>query len=207
MAGRWCLRRIALRRVLREATTVEEGREARLLRRLQQADGGHVNVALALTDQAFGPGTAGSLSPVIVWPREMSGRLTDEEMTAVLAHELAHVRRRDGVTAALFRLTEALFWFHPLVWWIGRRLEIERERACDEAVLRSGGAPDAYAEALVKTCQFHLAVPLTCGAGRDGALLTSRVAGILWPTHRRALPATAVAVLLVLASWGRSPRR
>ena len=60
-------------------------------------------------------------------------------MEAMLAHEVAHVRRRDNLTAALHMLVEAMFWFHPLVWWMERRLVEERERACDEEVVEMGG--------------------------------------------------------------------
>jgi bla regulator protein BlaR1 len=54
-------------------------------------------------------------------------------MEAMLAHELCHVRRRDNLTSAMHMVVEVVFWFHPLVWWIGVRLMEERERACDEA--------------------------------------------------------------------------
>ena len=69
-----------------------------------------------------------------------------------MAHEVCHVRRRDNLTAALHMLVEAAFWFHPLVWWLGARLVAERERACDEAVLRLGRRPEAYAEGILKVC-------------------------------------------------------
>ena len=61
-------------------------------------------------------------------------------MEAILAHELMHVRRHDNLTAALHMLVEAVFWFHPLVWWMERRMVEERERACDEAVIRWGAS-------------------------------------------------------------------
>jgi beta-lactamase regulating signal transducer with metallopeptidase domain len=69
-------------------------------------------------------------------PRAISERLTDEQMEAVLAHELFHLHRRDNVAALFHLAVQTVFWFHPLVWWIGARLIAERERACDEEVIR-----------------------------------------------------------------------
>ncbi|MEY4965988.1 MAG: hypothetical protein RL274_1571 [Pseudomonadota bacterium] len=57
------------------------------------------------------------------------------------------------------------FWFHPLVWWVGGSLIVERERACDEAVLENGNAPRSYAEGLLKVCRFRLEPQLPCVAG------------------------------------------
>lgn len=71
----------------------------------------------------------------------MSERLDEQEMEAVLMHELMHVRRQDNLIGSLQMLASCIFWFHPLIWLIDRRLLEERELACDEAVLRMGGAP------------------------------------------------------------------
>ena len=51
-------------------------------------------------------------------------------------------------------VVQALFWFHPLVWWVGARLIDERERACDEDVIRLGSEPQVYAESILKTCEL-----------------------------------------------------
>ena len=84
------------------------------------------------------PGVFGILRPVLMWPAGIEDRLSDEQIEAILAHEVAHVRRRDNLAALIHMLVEAVFWFHPLVWWIGARLVDERERACDEDVVRLG---------------------------------------------------------------------
>lgn len=76
------------------------------------------------------------------------------QVEAILAHELCHVRRRDNLAVALQMVVEALFWFHPLVWWLEQRLVDERERACDEEVIRLGSEPQSYAESILKTCEF-----------------------------------------------------
>ena len=73
-----------------------------------------------------------------LWPQRVSEHLAEGQIEAILAHEVSHVRRRDNLAAALHMIVEALFWFHPLVWWLGTRLVDESERACDEEVLRLG---------------------------------------------------------------------
>ena len=65
-------------------------------------------------------------------------------------------------------VVEAVFWFHPLVWWIGARLVEERERACDEEVLRRGNEPHVYAEGILNVCKFYLESPIDLCVGSDG---------------------------------------
>jgi bla regulator protein blaR1 len=96
------------------------------------------------------PGVVGLLHPILLFPAGIVERLTPRQMEAVLTHEFCHVRRRDNLTAAMHMLVGAIFWF-PLVWWIGARLVVEREHACDEDVLRLGSEPHVYAEALVES--------------------------------------------------------
>jgi beta-lactamase regulating signal transducer with metallopeptidase domain len=130
-------------------------------------------------DTSLEPGLFGILRPVLLWPREIDVRLDDAQVRAVLAHELTHARRRDNLTAAMHMFVEAVFWFHPLVWWIGARLVDERERACDEEVVRLGTAPDVYAESILKTCQYFVESPLTCVPGVTGSNLKKRIERIM----------------------------
>jgi multidrug efflux system membrane fusion protein len=74
---------------------------------------------------------------------------------------------------------EVLFWFHPLVWWIGAHLVDERERACDEEVLSVGNAPGEYAEGILNVCKSYLESPLRCVSGVSGSNLKTRVQAIL----------------------------
>ena len=139
----------------------------------------HPPIPLFLSQELMEPGIFGILRPALVWPERLSARLTDEHIEAVFVHELMHARRRDNLTAALHMLVEAAFWFHPLVWWIERRLIEERERACDEAVVALCGSPEAYAEGLLKTCRFCIESPLPCVSGITGADLSHRVRSIV----------------------------
>jgi len=100
-------------------------------------------------------------------------------MNAILAHELCHVRRRDNLFACLHMMVETMFWFHPLVWWIGARLLDERERACDEAVISRGNQPGTYAEAILNVCKLYAESPLVCVSGVTGSDLRRRIEAIM----------------------------
>ena len=125
------------------------------------------------------PGIVGFLRPILILPEGIVENLTPSQLDAVLAHELSHVRRRDNLTAAIHMFVEAVFWFHPLVWWIGARLVEERERACDETVLSLGSEPRAYADVIVRVCRLYVESPLLCASGIGGYDLRRRIARIM----------------------------
>ncbi|MGH9663822.1 MAG: M56 family metallopeptidase, partial [Bryobacteraceae bacterium] len=125
------------------------------------------------------PGIFGVVRPVLLLPDGITDHLAPAHLKAILAHELCHVRRRDNLTAAIHMAVEAIFWFHPLIWWLGVRLIEERERACDEEVLRLGNEPGVYAESILKTCQYYLESPLVCISGVTGSDLKKRVVRIM----------------------------
>jgi beta-lactamase regulating signal transducer with metallopeptidase domain len=106
------------------------------------------------------------LRPSVVLPGERfagpcCGVLTLDEPPAGtwLICELCHVRYRDNLTAAIHMFVETVFWFHPLVWWMGMRMVRERERACDEEVLRRGSEPRVYAEGILSVCELYVESP------------------------------------------------
>lgn len=154
-------------------------------RTVRQAVGGATPVsALAaipvLTSRSLlEPGVFGIVRPVLVLPEGIQERLTAAQLRAILRHERCHVERRDNLTSAMHMLTQALFWFHPVVWWIGTRLVEERERACDEAVLDSGNNAEAYAEGILTVCKNYFESPLACVAGVTGADLKKRIVRIV----------------------------
>ena len=99
------------------------------------------------------PGIVGVLRPVLLLPEGIAEQLNQTQLDAILAHEFCHVRRKDNLTATIHMAVQAIFWFHPLTWWIGARLVDERERACDEEVLRRGCKPNVYAESILAICR------------------------------------------------------
>lgn len=136
-------------------------------------------VPVRSTPSLLEPGVVGFFRPVLLLPTGIVERLAPNQLQVVLAHELCHVRRRDNLTAAVHMIVEAVFWFHPLVWWVSARLMEERERACDEAVLESGSEPQLYAESILKTCEFCVESPVACVSGVTGADLKKRIVRIM----------------------------
>ena len=142
------------------------------------------------------PGLVGLWRPVLIVPKTLPDHLAQPEIDAIVAHESCHLRRGDNLTAAIHMLVEALFWFHPLVWWIGARLIDERERACDEAVVRSGHDRAAYARGLLECCRLYLQSPLSCVAGAAGSNLKTRVEMIMTAPLSSPLPRSGKGLLL-----------
>jgi bla regulator protein blaR1 len=173
-----CLWNVRWRRisgVAQEAMAMREGREVETLRRVERTIGIQKPIEMRLSRASLEPGIFGIIRPVLVWPKGITEQLDNSHLEAILAHELLHVRRRDNLAAAVHMLVEAIFWFYPLVWWVGGWLLEERERACDEAVLDSGGDRKVYAESILKICEFCVGSPMTCVSGVTGADLKKRI--------------------------------
>ena len=102
-----------------------------LVRRLRLRRG----VRLVVTERPVGPAVLGLFRPTVLLPRAVIEGKSSDEIELILAHELMHVRRGDPCFALLRSLVLSIWWFHPLVWWAGRRASREAERCCDEAVL------------------------------------------------------------------------
>jgi len=134
------------------------------------------------------PGVFGIFRPVILLPEGIADDLTPEQLEAILAHELRHIGYRDNLTAALHMCVETVFWFHPVIWWIGAKLMDEREHDCDEAVLRQGSRPGDYARGIVHVCERYVESPLACASGIGGSDLKKRIREIM--TWRGSMPMT-----------------
>ena len=127
-----------------------------------------------------------------------------EELKYILLHELAHLRRRDDWTNLAQKILKALFFFLPSVWWIERRLSLDREMACDDAVLVHSGTPHGYAECLAHVAErsfLRKQIALAQAAVGRVRQLTARVTRILDPERPRAsqLWKPAVPVVMVVA--------
>ncbi len=173
----------------------------RAARDIPAAAGLPVKVTLARIE----PGLVGIWSPALLLPEGILERLSREEMAAIEAHELCHRRRGDNLTAAVHTLITNVFWFHPLLWWLGDRLVAERERACDESVLHAGHDPAIYAGSILKVCAHYVPFPLACAAGGSGANLKLRVETIMenrsplcLTTTWKALLTTGIAVIIAV---------
>ena len=175
----WTARWWRISAAIHKSVLLTEGREVSTLRRLESFAGRTRPMTILLSAASLEPGVFGVIRPVLAWPRSISEQLDNDHLEAIIAHELCHVHRRDNLWAALHMLVEAVFWFHPLVWWIGTRLTAERELACDEAVLELGSQRHTYAESILKVCEFCLSSPLTCVSGVTGSDLKKRMVHIM----------------------------
>ncbi len=110
-------------------------------------------VALCQSDHVRVPTAIGFLKPVVVIPTWALHELSTTELNSILIHELAHLRRRDDWTNLAQQILKALLFFHPAVWWIQSQLALEREMACDDAVLAETTNPRAYAQCLVSVAE------------------------------------------------------
>jgi len=196
----WYFRWRRVSAAIRKAVPLQEGREVQALRRLERTGGMRKRTEMLLSPTSLEPGVFGITRPVLLWPEGISERLEDVHLGAILAHELWHVRRRDNLAATIHMVVEAIFWFHPLVWWLGARLLEERERACDEEVLESGSDRQVYAESILKICEFCVECPLACVSGVTGADLKKRMAHIMTKNLSRKLDFSRKLLLSAVAS-------
>ena len=111
--------------------------------------GSHRRVALCTSNAVRVPAAIGYFRPMVVFPTWALSELPPAELNAILLHELAHLRRWDDFTNLAQKIVKAIFFFHPAVWFIESRLTLEREMACDDAVLAASFSPRAYAASLV----------------------------------------------------------
>jgi len=111
------------------------------------------SVTLCHSDRLQVPTAIGFLRPVVVIPSWALRELSPAELHSILIHELAHLRRWDDWTNLAQQVLKALLFFHPAVWWIENQLALEREMACDDAVLAETGNPRGYAQCLISMAE------------------------------------------------------
>ncbi len=167
----------------------------------------HRRVQLIVSGQREMPMHWGVISPKVLLPSSSSS-WTEDRLTAVLVHELSHVRRVDCATQLLATIVVALYWFHPMVWWVRREMKSESEFACDDMTLGSGCRATEYAQHVLyvaaNSCPVRLSGRVAIGMARRSRL-EERVRAILdRGRNRNALSVTgAVAccsLVLALAS-------
>lgn len=150
------------------------------------------------------PVVVGWLQPVILLPVAALAGLTPEQVRAILAHEIAHVRRHDAIVNFAQTVAETLLFYHPAVWWLSARIRTEREHCCDDVALSVSGDAYAYASALAELESWRAGQPTLALAATGGPLLR-RVARVLAPPASRsprgsALLTIALALLFVVAA-------
>ena len=173
-AGGWLVARRLSRRAISPAPAAWQLRFVRLACRLR------VPRAVGLCQSALVevPTVIGWLRPVVLVPAGAFTGLTPAQLEALLAHELAHVRRYDYLVNLLQTCAETLLFYHPAVWWLSRRIRVEREHACDDAAVEATGDVFLYAHSLaaleaLRQTDTRMAASLTLAA--DGGSLMERI--------------------------------
>jgi len=176
-----------------------------------------VRAAVCVSEEVNVPAAIGLLKPAVVFPRWAWEEMSAEELRQILLHELAHLERRDDWTNLAQKIVKALFFFHPAVWWIERQLSVERELACDDAVLATIESPRAYAECLAHLAErsfVQRSIALAQAALGHIRQTSQRVARILNAGHsgsgraawKLAIPAVAVFAVGSGVAISRAPR-
>jgi len=152
---------------------------------------------LLIGDRITGPVVFGWLRPVVLLPATAVTGLNEAQLLAVLAHELAHVRRYDFLVNTMQRFVESLLFYHPAVWWLSARIRAERELCCDDLAVRVCGDRFAYAEALLELERTRPVTPVLAIPATGG--LTARIRRLLGAEHinRDWQPATVALLILV----------
>lgn len=211
IAARFVTAQGPLRQQARDSRALTDVEGAALAGPIAASLGVQRSVTVLISEHQFSPRSWGWFSSVILLP-ETWRDWSAVKRRAVLVHELSHIRRGDCTTQALANLACILFWFHPFVWQAAEQMRRERERACDDAVLKSGSRPSDYADQLLEIASSlgrrgrpaFLEVPMA-----RSSQLSSRLLAILDPAIRRDPPsrgsgafvATAlVAVALVVSA-------
>ncbi len=145
----WFAGQCQVRRFIRQATVIDEREWNRVFSECLRALGVSRPVRLLESRERNVPLALGTRHPAIVVPL-IAETWDEDRRRAVLLHELAHVARFDCLTHTVALAACAMYWFHPAVWWIAKRIRIERELACDDRVIAAGTEPREYASHLLE---------------------------------------------------------
>ncbi|TFW24713.1 M56 family peptidase [Massilia arenosa] len=149
------------------------------------------------------PITAGWLKPIIMIPASLATRMPTDLLEALLAHELAHVKRMDYVVNLVQHLVETVLFYHPAVWWISRQVRAEREKIADDLAARHLGEPRRLARALSELEKMQFS-GRNLALGADGGDLVDRIARLVRPQQRPAAW-NALLPLILVATLGAAP--
>ena len=174
-----------------------------MMARLAKQAGIKKSVELVESALVRTPMVIGHLKPMILFPMGVINRLAPSEVEAILAHELAHVLRNDYIFNVLQSVVEALFYFHPAVWWLSSQVRNERESACDDIAIELINSKMNYAKALV-TIQEMAYYPLSPALGFAGQRQNQfvlRIKRILnQPNQKSSIMEKLVATLLIVGT-------
>jgi beta-lactamase regulating signal transducer with metallopeptidase domain len=187
------------RRLCRSGAPVENGPLFDAMRDCARRMGMRVVPAVAYCGRISVPVVLGIWRPMILLPASLAVGLTPEQFQTLLLHELAHIRRFDPAVNVLQRVVEAMLFFHPAVWWISRQVGLERENACDDAVLHLDHQRIQYADALLRLAELCTEGGTECGAlaatGGNHSQFRRRILRLLGVAEKPPVQPTTAGVL------------
>lgn len=194
---------MSLRRLRHRSRWITDRPTLARLHAIMQRLGISRKVELAESARVQVPSMIGHLRPLILLPIGAIANLSPMHLDAILAHELAHIRRHDYLANLLQTLIETLLFYHPAVWWISTSIRQEREHCCDDIAVRIVGNAREYGAALAAMEELRLPAELAMAAG--GGSLLKRIQRLVKPEPRRGMVAPAllaIAVVLGVAACG-----
>ena len=206
MAGRFVASRASLSLLRENARPVRRTAVLVMFRDLSTQIGVRRNTVVLVSREVKAPVVVGMMRPAIILPKSIAEDFPTQRLSPMLIHELAHIRRRDHLVNAFQRLLAIALFFHPLYWLVCRALSTERERSCDDYVVRVTGAPRRYALSLAELAEHvashhpnHDATPTKSKKHRSAT--SERVETLV--SREKVLPqpsAAAIAALVVAAT-------
>lgn len=199
LSVRLVLQRLLIEKVVRTAIPITDARTRDALNRVNQS---RIAVRLLCTDATQVPVVVGVMRPAIVLPAGY-GKWSDDRLRVVLRHELAHIDRQDVFAQAIARVACVLHWPNPLAWRAARRMRLERELACDDAMLGLGENANDYVDHLVEIAfavKSRWRVPQAASAMATPANLRTRVQHLLRSDLDRRLMSKRLSALLTAAA-------
>lgn len=209
LSGWYTIRRLSTK----ETSAVPEDL-LKLLRETAERLGVTKTVRIFQSSLATVPLVTGFLRPVILLPTSVVTGLPPAQLQAILAHELAHIRRYDQLVNLWQTLVETIFFYHPLVWWLSHQIRCERENCCDDVAVSVTGGKVAYGRALLALDELRGASSVLALSSHGGAL-SSRIRRLVTGEERdyrsRFLGLVAFLVLFIglgacFAWWNAEPQ-
>ena len=176
---RWAKGSLSLSRAVRTSYGIASSRETEILKRVRSWLPLKQDVDILVSSNVTEAGLWGIWRPTVLLPEGAASRLSDEELEAVILHELLHVKRRDNLAVVFQKAIFSLLWFYPPVWLIDRKLFEEREQACDEEVLRLRQSPETYISGILKVVRACVEQRLVGTSSIGGSSLKRRMVHLL----------------------------
>ncbi|HEY2798045.1 MAG TPA: M56 family metallopeptidase [Thermoanaerobaculia bacterium] len=193
---------VAARSLTRRQTARADSAWEERLARLARTLGIRRGIRLLESAAVRVPTVVGVVRPIVLIPAGIATGMPACQLESLLAHELAHIRRRDALVSLLQAAAETLLFYHPAIWWVSSCIRVERENACDDLAVEATGDAAAHARALLELAQRRAVIAPVLTAAADGGRLWNRIARLVAPGGTRGRELAGAATPRLVASAG-----